>query len=161
MDSQGNSWRPCTEWVTRAGNGFDVVRQTWWTERRRLFIDGTPDPEIYRYGVRAPEFWVNVTVAPETYHVRLKFMEAFEMTSVKRPVTVLINGEERVKDMDIAATAGGPNRAVDLVFNGIKPVHGVIELRFRSDRGGEAMVQAIEVGAGDGGPGATPVAAAK
>jgi hypothetical protein len=71
-------------------------------------------------------------------------------------ITVLINGEERVKDMEVAKTAGGLNRAVDLVFNGVQPSHGVIELRFRNPVG-IAAVQAIEVGPGDGGEGITPV----
>ncbi|MBI5091112.1 MAG: hypothetical protein HZB26_01570 [Candidatus Hydrogenedentes bacterium] len=156
IDSQSNAWRPCTEWASRTGALTDVVQKTWWTQRRRLEVANTPDPELYRYGIHAPEFWVNVTVAPGAYHVRLKFMESFELTAAKRAVTVLINGEERVTNMDVAATAGGQHRAVDLVFNGVLPNHGVIELRFRNPAG-EAMVQAIEVGPGDGGTGATPV----
>ena len=168
VDSQGNAWRPCTEWVCRAGELVDVVQQAWWTKRRRIDVDNTPDPELYRYGIHAPEFWVNVTVAPGSYHVRLKFMETYDRLHPRKVpklgdspssldgITVLINGEERVRDMDVAKTAGGLNRAVDLVFNGIQPSHGVIELRFRNPVG-IAAVQAIEVGPGDGGEGITPV----
>ena len=171
VDSQGNAWRPCTEWVCRAGDLADVVQQTWWTKRRRLDVDNTPDPELYRYGIHAPEFWVNVTVAPGAYHVRLKFMETYDRVHPKKVpkigdnpllldgTIVLINGEERVKDMDVEKTAGGLNRAVDLVFNGIQPSHGIIELRFRNPVG-VAAVQAIEVGPGDGGEGASPVTVA-
>ena len=32
--------------------------------------------------------------------------------------------------MDIAATAGGLGQAADLVFNDIRPQHGVIAIRF-------------------------------
>lgn len=168
VDSQGNAWRPCTEWVCRAGDLADVVQQAWWTTRRRLDVDNTPDPELYRYGIHAPEFWVNVTVAPGVYHARLKFMETYDRLHVKRPATegatgalldgttILINGEERVKDIDVAATAGGLNRAVDLVFNGLQPRHGIIEVRLRNPVG-VAMLQALEVGPGDGGIGASPV----
>jgi hypothetical protein len=169
VDSRGNAWRPCTEWVCRAGDLTDVVQQNWWTKRRRLEVDNTPDPELYRYGIHAPEFWVNVTVAPGTYHVCLKFMNTFDMAHPKKTpkegdnpalldgTTVLINGEACVKDMDVEKTAGGLNRAVDLVFNNIQPRNGIIELRFRNPVG-VAAVQAIEVGLGDGGEGATPVA---
>ena len=59
----------------RTGNLTDSVAKTWWTLRQAVFIKGTPDPELYRYGVHAPDFTVNVTVGPGTYHVRLKFAE--------------------------------------------------------------------------------------
>jgi hypothetical protein len=45
------------------------------------------------------------------------------------------------------------------VFNGILPEHGVLALRFWNRFGGEAMVQAIEIGPGPGEPGAQPVKA--
>ncbi len=79
--------------------------------------------------------------------------------------------------MDIAATAAraagaqstepeklgsmwvvpGMGQAVDLVFNGIEPQHGIISIRLKGSFGGEAIVQAIEVGPGHAGAGATPV----
>jgi hypothetical protein len=159
-DSQGNAWRPATEWVTRLGHMADVVAQTWVTTRPRLTIENTPDPELYRYGVRAPEFWTNLTVGPGTYYVRLKFADTYQLTAKDRAVSILINGEEMVTDMDIAATAGGLNRAVDLVFNGIEPRNGTIEIRLINRRSGEAMLQALETGPGNGGEGAIPVPAA-
>ena len=68
--------------------------------------------------------------------------------------------------MDIAATAGGKNKAVDLVSNMVKPKNGVISVRFsgswvKDSKGktvrNEAIAQAIEVGPGSGGEGAVPV----
>ena len=161
IDSAGNAWRPATEWVARGGADADIVKQSWWSERRRLAIANAKDPELYRYGAHAPEFWANITVAPGTYHVKLGFAETREVEPKLRAVTVLINGEERVSDMDVAATAKGMNSAVDLVFNDVNPVSGVIEVRFVNKNGGEAMCQWIEVGPGDGGSGATPVPVAK
>ncbi|MCC6699668.1 MAG: hypothetical protein IT365_28850, partial [Candidatus Hydrogenedentes bacterium] len=155
-----NAWRPATEWVSRLGHMADVVAQTWVTTRPRLTIGNTPDPELYRYGVRAPEFWTNITVGPGTYYVRLKFADTYQLTAKDRAVSILINGEEVVTDMDIAATAGGLNRAVDLVFNGIQPRNGTIEVRLINRRGGEAMLQALETGPGNGGEGAIPIPAA-
>ncbi|MCL4693754.1 MAG: hypothetical protein KJ060_14735 [Candidatus Hydrogenedentes bacterium] len=160
VDTDGHAWRPATEWVTPLGHLADVVAQAWNSNPQRLVIEGTSDPEIYRYGARAPEFWTNLTVGPGTYYVRLKFADTFQLIPKDRALTILINGDEVVTDMDIGATAGGQNRAVDLVFNDIQPRNGIIEVRFVNRRGGEAIVQALEIGSGHGGDGAVPVAAA-
>jgi hypothetical protein len=72
-----------------------------------------------------------------------------------------------VERLDVAAMAGGANRAVDLVFNDLAPRNGVIEIRFTAARispadttaRGEAFVQALEIGPGSGGQGAKPVSA--
>lgn len=71
VDSEGNAWRPGTEFMTRLGFGADTVARTWWRTRRSMYIGGTKDEEICRYGVHAKDFWVNVTVAPGNYRVRL------------------------------------------------------------------------------------------
>ena len=102
VDSQGNPWRPATEFCVRLGPYTDSVKETWWTEPRRMHIGNTDDPELYRYGVQAQEFWTNVTVGPGTYHVRLKFAETrwvgklFQWKKKLFGVTIAINGEEKV-----------------------------------------------------------------
>lgn len=63
-DSRGHSWRPATEFVTRLAGGKDSVAQCWWTNATDEPIRGTADPELYRYGVHATDFWVNLTVEP-------------------------------------------------------------------------------------------------
>jgi hypothetical protein len=182
IDSERHAWRPATEWVVRAEHLVDSVAAHWWTSRRCHEVDGTSDPELYRYGAHAKEFWANFTmtlggpVAPATgsdatrYHVRLKFAETRNIEPKLRAMDILINGKQVVREFDIASTAaGGPSRfqrpperwsglgrAVDLVFNDIEPANGVIEVRFKGSHGGEAIVQAIEVGPGHGGVGATP-----
>jgi len=176
VDSQGHSWRPGTEFVVRAGHMVDSVVSSWWTKRRQYDIAGTDDDELYRYGVHAKEFWVNVTVGPGTYYVRLKFAETRRTKPEERAVSIWINDQPIVADMDIAATAAeyakahpqpqdqhpyavmtGLGRAVDLVFNDIEPEHGIIRIRLKGRNGHEAIIQAIEVGQGRGGEGATPV----
>ena len=188
-DSAGNLWRPAAEFVVRLGAGADSVASTWWTTPvgasaiadaapkspgvatpeldaiPRFAITGTSDPELYRYGVHAKEFIVNVTVGPGKYHARLKFAASRGLDTNRNCITLAINGREVVKKMDVMATAGGPNRAVDLVFNDIEPRNGVIDFRFtggdpKAGIAGEAFVQAIEVAPGDGGAGATPVCVA-
>ncbi|MBP7935166.1 MAG: hypothetical protein KA354_11015 [Phycisphaerae bacterium] len=177
VDSKGNPWRPATEFVVRSGSHVDPVVANWWTSRTRLTVRGTPDPELYRYGVHAKEFWADFTVGPGTYHARLKFMETRNIEPKLRAITVHINGQEMVANLDLCATAAGDTPArtvadmhaglkplasglvkpVDLVFNNLAPLNGVISIRFSNTLGGEAMVQAIEVGPGDGGQGAKPI----
>jgi len=160
IDSHGEAWRPGTEFAVRTGDLTDAVAKTWWTMRQAVFVQNTPDPELYRYGVHWPDFTVNVTVGPGSYHLRLKFAETQYDGPGQRGITIYLNGEKVVEGLDVWATAGGANRAVDLVYNHIRPQHGIIAVRF----GGatlqqckrEAMVQAIEVGPGDGGKGSSP-----
>ncbi len=75
----------------------------------------------------------------------------------QRGITIDVNGERVQDDLDVAATAGGANTAADLVYNDIRPVNGVITVRVVGSKvdGGErdAMLQALEVGPGDGGRG--------
>jgi hypothetical protein len=159
-DSQGNLWRPATEFIARTGHQTDAVAKTWWIMRQAVFVDGTPDPELYRYGVHLPELTVNSTVAPGTYHLRLKFAETQYLGPNQRGITIYINGEKVAEGLDVWATAGGAKKAVDLVFNDIRPQNGVIALRLVGSKIGgcqtDAMLQALEVGPGDGGQGANP-----
>ncbi|HSB13264.1 MAG TPA: hypothetical protein VLE22_02325 [Bryobacteraceae bacterium] len=52
------------------------------------------------------------------------------------------------------------NRHADLVFNNINPTNGIVEIRFTGNelRGTqcEAVIEALEIGAGYGGSGDTP-----
>jgi hypothetical protein len=118
--------------------------------RQATFVENTPDPELYRYGVHWPDFTVNVTVGPGDYHVRLKFAETQYEGQGQRSMTIYVNDDKVAEGLDVFARAGGANRAVDLVYNDIHPEHGIIALRFvgsASQHGkGEAMVQAIEIG---------------
>jgi hypothetical protein len=167
-DTLGHSWRPSTEVVTRLTAGSDTVAACWWTNAVAEPITGTPDPELCRYGYHARDFWVNLTVGPGNYFVRLKFAAARGIDTQKNCFNIGLNGREVVRNLDVAATADGPNKAVDLVFNAVAPQDGVIIIRFTSVRvsegdqagRGEAFVQAIEIGPGSGGRGATPVPSA-
>jgi len=148
VDSKGNSWRPATEFIVRLGHLADVVRLAWWTEPRAHTILNTTDPEIYRYGVHAKDMTAYFTVGPGSYHVILKFTETRDLSEMERAMTIEINGKEMVKGFDVLATGGGKRRAVDLVFNDIQPKNGVIAIRLYGTYGGEAIIQAIEIGPG-------------
>jgi hypothetical protein len=163
-DSLGKSWRPGTELVTRTGAGTDSLITSWWDTPAGA-IGNTPDPQLYRYGAHGREFWINLTVGPGSFHVRLKFAAGRGPKTSASCFDIRINGQPVVERLDVAATAGGMDRAMDLVFNQIAPRNGIIEVRLASVSGpmggkltsGDAFVQALEVGLGDEPPGATPV----
>jgi hypothetical protein len=183
VDSTGHAWRPGTEFVVRTGERTDTVARTWWTMRQAVMVAGTQDEELYRYGVHAPDFVVNVSVAPGTYYARLKFSENQFREANRRAVTILLNDKKVVERMDVWATAGNTDdfnkaagsrrpqreriadqRAVDLVFDDIQPRNGIIEIRLQGEtvKGvpTEAILQALEVGLGNGGKGSTAVSTA-
>lgn len=154
IDKQGNPWRPGTEFVARIGSDADTVARCWWHDRRSMYIGGTSDEEIYRYGVHAPEFWANLTVAPGSYKVRLHWADTPETPwveregdkwePVSRPTTVLINGQTVIESLNVRKEAG-TFHAYTREFENIQPRSGVIELLFKSQPGHEAMVQAVEI----------------
>ncbi|MGP8199215.1 MAG: malectin domain-containing carbohydrate-binding protein [Limisphaerales bacterium] len=153
IDSNSNAWSPGTEFVARTGFGVDTVEKTWWLNRRSMYIGGTADEEIYRYGVHAPEFWVNLTVAPGDYLVRLHWADTPETPWVERegkwqlvsrPTTVLINGRTVLEDLNVRKEVG-TFRAYTREFQDIRPQNGIIELRFKSSPGHDAMIQALEI----------------
>jgi hypothetical protein len=146
VDSAKQEWWPGTEFVARTGHMTDSVATTWWTQPVKESISGTPDPELYRYGVHAAEFRVNLTVGPGKYNVRLKFAERRDPADPKRrPMNVAINGRPVAQGLDVAEKAGGNSKPLDLSFAQIRPEHGIIEIRCTGTEGGEAMIQAVEL----------------
>jgi hypothetical protein len=153
IDANGNAWRPGAEFVTRLGFGADTVARCWWNRRRSMYIGGTKDEEIYRYGVHAKEFWVNLTVAPGEYLVRLHWADTPETPwmeregkwdPVSRPTTVAINGATVIEGLNVGKEVG-TFKAYVREFPGIHPQNGIIEVRFISTPGHEAMIQAMEL----------------
>jgi hypothetical protein len=159
-DSQGSLWQSGTEFTVRTGNLTDAVAKTWWTVRQAVFVEGTQDPELYRYGVHAPDFTVDATVGPGAYHLRLKFAETQYAGPGQRGITIFVNGQEMTQGLDVWATAGGINKAVDVVYNDIHPQNGVVAVRFVGSKVNgcqqDAMLQALEIGPGEGEAGSTP-----
>ncbi|SPE61387.1 exported hypothetical protein [Verrucomicrobia bacterium] len=153
VDSNGHTWRPGTEFITRTGFGVDTVARTWWISRRSMYIGDTKDEEIYRYGIHAPEFCINLTVAPGSYRLRLHWADTPETPWVERegdwkpvtrPTTVEINGNKVIEDLNVRQEVG-TFHAYTREFNGITAKNGVIELRFTSTEHHDAMLQALEL----------------
>jgi hypothetical protein len=152
IDTAGNAWRPGTEFVVRTGFGVDTVARTWWTTRRSMYIGNTKDEEIYRYGVHAPEFCVNLTTGPGDYLVRLHWADTPETAwveregdwkPVSRPTTVAINGQTVIENLNVRDVVG-TFKAYTREFPA-QPRNGTIEVRFTSTPGHEAMIQALEI----------------
>jgi hypothetical protein len=161
-DSQGHLWRPATEVITRLSKMEDTVEKCWMPETIET-ISGVSDPELYRYGYRASDFWVNLTVGPGKYSVRLKFSATRETALYKNGFDIMINEEKVVRNLNVMASAKNA-KAVDLIFKNIVPREGIIQIRFTGlpPKGGtveqgEAFVQALEISQNMSGEGATPV----
>jgi hypothetical protein len=163
-DSKGRLWRPATEVAARCGHGVDTLAASWWTNAPET-ITGTQDPELYRYGLHGGEFWVNLTVGPGQYDLRLAFANTRGLDTQKNCFDILINGKKVVQELDVTATAGGTNKAVDLIFKNIAPRNGVVGVRFqgfphsegKAAKRAEAFVQALEIGENLRGQGAVPI----
>lgn len=159
VDTEGRAWRPAAEYVMRLHPWADLEPLACWTEPKVNDMVDTKDAELYRYGVHGKDFTAYFTVDPKAaYHVRIKLCQADAPSAPGKLATSIdIQGKTAAADVDIAATAGGQGKAVDLVFNDIPPKNGVIAIRFWNRFGGEAIVQAIEIGPSQSEPGATPV----
>lgn len=152
-DATGGLWKPAAEIVARSAKAMDTFAAGWVTNAADKVL-GTTEPELYRYGYRGHDFWVNVTVGPGAYDLRLGFANTRGLDTTWNCFDIFINGEKVVDRFDVTATAGGPNKAVDLVFNRIAPLDGIVQVRFKSHltayglstKRGEAFVQALEIG---------------
>ncbi|HNQ89444.1 MAG TPA: hypothetical protein PKM73_12575 [Verrucomicrobiota bacterium] len=153
VDSEGHSWRPGTEFVARVGTCVDTVARCWWHRRRSMYIGGTRDEELYRYGVHAPEFWVHLTAGPGRYRLRLHWADTPETPwmeregqwePVSRPTTVALNRTRIVEALNVR-TIAGTFKAHVREFEDVRPRQGIVELHFTSTPGHEAMIQALEL----------------
>lgn len=152
-DSHGHSWRPATEVVTHLGARKDTVAACWMMEPGG-HITGTPDAALYRYGYRAKDFWVNLTVGPGVYDVRLMFAAPEPgRASQQNGFDVIINGKTVVAGLLVKDRADKANGLLALLFRNIAPVNGIIQVRFKAVATGnsatapeEAFVQALEIG---------------
>ena len=115
IDSRDNVWGPDRHYL---GGGFTRM----WT-----LVKDTPDPELYSSN-RWGNFSYSIPVADGTYGITLRFAELYFGDGNSggggigsRVFDVYCNGTTLLKDFDILKEAGGPNRALEKVFHGVKP----------------------------------------
>ena len=63
---------------------------------------------------------------------------------VTRPTTVSINGQTVIENLNVRQEVGMFHAYVR-EFAGVQPQNGIIEVRFKSHAGHEAMIQALEL----------------
>src|SRR5262249_49491773 len=93
-----------------------------WFRRHESAVKGGGLKWVAASGVKGVEsIYVGLSKQPTkaTYTVRLHFLEPDRLPPGQRVFSVALQGQEVLKDFDIARAAGGPNRAVVREFRGI------------------------------------------
>jgi|GEM_PF-6406196 len=125
------------------------------TSTRTGAVVGARDRSLFE-GERYGSFLYVVPVPPGEYRVTLYFAETWFGAgnpagggAGSRRFDVLINGEARLRDVDVYREAGGANRALVKTIDGVEPAaDGAIEIAF-SPLVQNAMVNAVEVTPGE------------
>lgn len=141
VDRAGKLWSP--DAYFSGGKGVRSTVQHIWR---------TQDPSIYRSS-RQGDFQYDIPLKPGVYELRLHFAETFygpeEIGSGgegSRVMTASANAKLLLKDFDVVLDAGGSRTADIKVFTGISPASdGKLHLSFSSERGGSAILSAIEI----------------
>ena len=94
-------------------------------------VAGTPTPELYTHErFHDAPFGYRFCVANGKYTVKLKFAEIWFTEPGKRIFDVAINDVPVLTHFDVAAAAGGPDRALDREFP-VQVADGQIAIQFR------------------------------
>jgi hypothetical protein len=141
VDRAGKLWGP-DRYFTGGKAVRSPVQHIWRTQ----------DPSIYRSS-RQGDFRYDIPLKPGLYELRLHFAETFYGPEEiggggegSRVLTVQANGKPLLEGFDVALDAGGSRTADVKVFPAVSPADdGQLHLRFASQRGGNAMLSAIEI----------------
>ncbi len=163
-DSKGNKWMPANGFLIttndsaklRRKNRYDLVRYFYFNERNKCPVENADEPELYRYGIHAPQITVYLTVNPaHKYYVKLKFADypdtdsRLKSVSLSPVINVSVNDTMAVLDYNINETNNEDAViAVDKVIKGITPVNGIIKINIKStgSAGEEVLINAVECG---------------
>ena len=142
VDTEGKKWAADQEMAEGADwgavGGLTVLREL-------ETIAGTPAPAVYlneRYSMTGYEF----KVEPGTYTVRLHFAETYDgiVAAGERLFSVSINGEVKLKDLDVFSEAGGLNKPLIREFKGIEVTDGKLVIGFTANTQ-NAEINGIEI----------------
>ncbi len=128
-DKAGNEWKGDKNYVKGGGYGFlggdTVDRGT------TVKIEATDDPRVYQTEHYAMAGFV-AEVPNGKYTVRLHFAETYEDIDNDGPrvFDVKLQGEEILKDFDVAKTAGAVQKAIVKEFKGVQVSNGTLEITF-------------------------------
>jgi hypothetical protein len=109
-------------------------------------IGGTNTPWLYTSGLSGPlKLSVQVTDGePASYTVVLHFAETEDLAPGQRICDVRIQGQESISELDVAAAAGGTDRAWCQAFRDV-PVEGTLAIELVPVRGRPPIICALEV----------------
>lgn len=111
-------------------------------------IAGTKDDPLYRTEENGPAgelAYVFTGLPPGAYRVTLKFAEIWHKRKGARIFDVALNGKTVLRDLDILALAGGPDRALDRTFTVHVGPEGKIRITFPRAKADLPKVSAILV----------------
>ena len=128
VDAEGVTWQADRALSSDAPWG---AKDGMMVERVSMKIPDTTRPTLYvfeRYGMAGYEFAVD----NGAYDVRLHFAETFnEHTAAgKRLFSVKINGQEKLKDLDVFKEAGGLGKPLVKECKGIAVTDGKLKIEF-------------------------------
>jgi beta-galactosidase len=107
-------------------------------------IDGTDDPQLYKY-FRRGDFSYEIPLDNGEYEVTLGFIEFDEDAQVgERVFNVTANGETQLEDFDILEEVGDPRTVVTRNFT-VEVTNGLLRLEFTPTDGKDAVVSTIKI----------------
>ena len=141
VDRSGKLWNPDFSYTGGAAERSSV-QHIWRTQ----------DPMIYRTS-RQGDFTYDIPLKRGLYELRLHFAETFYGPEDlggggegSRVMSVVANGKPLLSNFDVIADSEGGRTAAVKVFTDITPADdGYLHLAFTSEKGGKAMVSAIEI----------------
>ncbi len=128
-DKAGNAWKPDKDY--RKGDGYGFVGGDTIDRGSSMKIEGTNDPKIYQTERYSMDKFI-AEVPNGKYTVRLHFAETYDGidTDGPRVFDVKIQGQDVIKDLDVAKTAGKVQKALVREFKGIAVTNGILDITF-------------------------------
>lgn len=139
-DSQGQGWAADENFTLSGASSYSTGNP----------ILNTPDQALYQTG----KLWMNPSqgsydfnVPDGQYQLTLKFSEYYCVAAGQRVVNIAVNGLPVTQNFDIFASAGGQNKAFDLIFNNVSPQNGQIVVGFSPGNGSapNPIISAIQI----------------
>lgn len=107
-------------------------------------IKATHNPALYKSERRGDQFSYAYALPNGIYNVTLRFAENIVNNAGERTFSVVIEGEERIAELDVRNISGATNTAYDVTVPNVEVIDGEINIVF-TGRVGEAILSALVV----------------
>lgn len=130
-DKAGNTWLPDQPYREGAKYGFTGDASDTIDRGRGLKIEGTGDPRIYQTERWSMESFI-AAVPNGKYTVGLHFAETYPDidTDGPRVFSVKVQGEEALRDFNVAKVSGGVCKALIMLFRDVEVTNGELKIDF-------------------------------